>query len=361
MLPIVPVSASTLANDFEWIFWYITIVTGVVGLAVFAALGVFCVQYSRGARPQSTPRILGSHQLELAWTIIPLIIFLTFYAWGAVVYDKHVHPPEDAMEIFVIGKQWMWKAQYPGGQRVIIGGNPINMADDDKRKGISGLVLPVNRKIKVTFISEDVIHDFGVPAFRSKIDVIPGRYVSTWYEPTREGEYHVFCDQYCGTWHSLMVGKIRVVSQAEFDTFLRGESPDQSPGTGGPLDGSMAWEGQQLFRKLQCIDCHTNTTHARAPNLEGLYGSEVPLKGGKKIIADEAYIIESILKPREKVVEGWEPIMPHYQGQVTEEDLNKVVSYIKSLKPGKTIPPNERFPAPDGAPRQPPETSGGKN
>jgi cytochrome c oxidase subunit 2 len=358
-LPLLPERASTMADKFEWLFWYITIATAAGTLLVCLALTIFCIKYRRGATTGSTPRILGSHALELGWTITPLLIFLTFYAWGAKVYDYVVHPPEDAMEIYVIGKQWMWKAQYPNGQRVIIGANDPNM-EEPGWKNIGRLVLPIDRPVKLTFISEDVIHDFGVPAFRTKIDVLPGRYVSTWYLPNRLGEYTVFCDQYCGTWHSKMVGKIAVVSQGEFEAFLRGENSAQGPGTKHAVDGSLAWEGQQLFRKLQCSECHTNDTHARAPNLEELFGSKVTLETGETVVADEDYIIESILRPRAKVVQGWKPIMPHYEGQVSAEDLNKVVAYIKSLRRGGTIKKNENFPPPVGAPTQPQAPSGSK-
>ncbi|MDB5307763.1 MAG: ctaC 1 [Gemmataceae bacterium] len=349
--------ASVVADRFEPLFWYIVAWTALGTLLVCAGMAFCCIKYRRTAASGSTPRILGSHRLELFWTLTPLLIFLTFFVWGAWVYDSAVHPPKDAPEIKVIGKQWMWKAQYPEGQRVIIGGNPGNMTEEE-RANIGALVLPVDRPVKVTFISEDVIHDFGIPAFRQKIDVLPGRYVSTWYHPTKVGEYHVFCDQYCGTWHSLMVGKIKVVPQDEFDRFLREKA-----------DGSLAWEGQQLFRKLQCIDCHSPNAesgtklHPRAPSLEGLYGRTVPLRGGGTVVADESYIRESILNPRAKVVEGWEPIMPgNYESQVSEDDLIKVIAYIRSLKQGGMIPPNERFPAPDGAPRNtptPPTTPSG--
>lgn len=357
-LPGMAERASVVADRFEPLFWYIVAWTGLGTLLVCVGLVVFCVKYRRtpatAAAARTTPRILGSHRLELFWTVTPLLIFLTFFVWGMWVFDAAVHPPADAPEIKIIGKQWMWKVQYPGGQRVIVGGNSDMMTEDEKRDAGS-LVLPVDQPVKVTFISEDVIHDFGIPAFRQKIDVLPGRYVSTWYHPNKIGEYHVFCDQYCGNLHSRMVGKVKVVAQDDFDKFLR-EKPD----------GSLAWEGQQIFRKLQCNSCHVpnaqagTKTHPRAPNLEGLFGRTVPLDGGGSVVADEQYIRESIVNPRAKVVEGWKPIMPgNYESQVSEDDLTKVIAYIRSLKAGGQIPPNERFPAPDGAPRNTtPKSSG---
>ncbi|MBP3957393.1 cytochrome c oxidase subunit II [Gemmata sp. G18] len=362
MLPFIPERASTLADQFEYLFWYITITTGVVGLGVYAAMAYFCVRYRRGATSGSTPRILGSTRLELAWTVVPLLVFITFFAWGMFVYNHAAHAPADSEEIFVIGKQWMWKAQYPNGQRVIIGGNPANMTEAE-RKSIGKLVLPVNKPVKLTFISEDVIHDFGVPAFRSKIDVLPGRFTTAWYQPTKLGEYHVYCDQYCGTWHSLMVGKIAVVPEQEYRDFLQGFKSLQ--GTSNAVDGSLAHEGRQLFLKLQCINCHGATPTAKAPVLEGLYGSRVPLTGGGAEIADDHYIIESVRRPRLKGVEGWEKIMPAYdESQVSAEEMNALVAYIRSLKKGTTPDNTQRFPAPVGAPTERPQstvpTPGGK-
>jgi cytochrome c oxidase subunit 2 len=344
--------ASVVADRFEPLFWYIVFWTALGTLIVAAGLVWCCVAYRRTPGQKiATPRILGSHKLELFWTATPLLIFLTFFVWGMWVYNSAVHPPDSAPEVKVIGKQWMWKIQYPQGQRVIVGGNSSMMTEDEIRDA-GAFVLPVDQPVKVTFISEDVIHDFGIPAFRQKIDVVPGRYVSTWYQPNKIGEYHLFCDQYCGNLHSRMVGKVKVVPQDEFDAFLREKS-----------DGSLAWEGQQIFRKLQCNSCHVpnaqagTKTHPRAPNLEGLWGRDVPLKGGGSIVADEQYIRESIVNPRAKVVDGWEPIMPgNYmpgegRDQMSEEDMTKVIAYIRSLKAGKQIPSNEKFPAPDGAPR----------
>jgi len=368
-LPAIAERASVMADLFEPLFWYITAWTTAGFLLVCALLTWCCVAYRRKPGRISTPRILGSHRLELFWTVTPLLVFLTFYAWGVYVYDYAVHPPADAPEVYVIGKQWMWKAQYPNGQRVIIGGNPKNMTEED-RQNIGALVLPLNRPVKVTFISEDVIHDFGVPAFRQKIDVIPGRYVSTWYQPTKLGEFHVFCDQYCGAWHSLMVGKIKVVPAAEFDAFLEGKGGAQ--GSPNPVDGSLADKGWKHFQRLECQSCHMPNAaigtgkHPRAPNLEGLFGRDVPIRGGTTIRADEQYLRDSIVNPGKHIVEGWERAMPgNYGTMVSEEDLNALIAYIKWLRPGTQLGPNNNSVAPYGAPRETkaPETNkspGGK-
>jgi cytochrome c oxidase subunit 2 len=367
-LTIIPEMASDGARWFEYLFWYITITTGVVGTGVYVALFYFCVKYRRGANPGGTPRILGSMRLELAWTVFPLFVFLSYYAVGVVVYTKAMHPPEDAEEIFVVGKQWMWKAQYKNGQRVIIGGNPANMTEAEQ-KSIGKLVLPINRPVKLTITSEDVIHDFGLPAFRTKVDAVPGRYTQLSIHPNKLGTYHIFCDQYCGTWHSLMIGKIAVIDAKEYDAWLSGFTLDadaDQPHGGGKnaVDGSPAHEGRQLFLKLQCIRCHTLSNTGKAPPLERLYGQHVTLKGGGGEIADAQYIKESIRRPKAKVVDGWEAIMPAYdQTQVTDEELDKLVAFIRSLKKGTTPDRTEQFPSPNGAPTTPEEraqSKGGK-
>lgn len=379
-LPFLLERASTQATLFEALFWVITAVTAGASLLVFAYLAYACAAYKRTPGKIDTPRILGSHKLELMWTLAPLLIFLILYGFGVYVYDHAmVHSaPKDAIHVHVIGKQWMWKAQYGGesGARVIIGGNPANMSEAD-RESIGALVLPVNRAVRLTFISEDVIHDFGVPAFRSKIDVVPGRYVETWYEPTKIGEYHVFCDQYCGTWHSLMVGKIRVVSQADFDDFLLGLNNAQAKKTGGPADNTPAWKGQQVYRMLQCSNCHTNNSLARAPVLEGLAGSDIQytikgLDGIHDAKADENYLRESVVNPQAKIRLGWGrapdggSIMPNYRvgpttdkekATITPEDLNNLVMYLRSLKKGGTIQRNEKGAEPVSAPGNPPASA----
>jgi cytochrome c oxidase subunit 2 len=354
---ILPERASTLADQFEILFWYITIITTVVGLAVYAFMLYCCVKYRRANTNGSTPRILGSARLELAWTIIPLLVFLTFFAGGAFVFNYYAHAPKDAMEVFVIGKQWMWKAEYPNGQRLIIGGNPRNMSESE-RESIGALVLPVNRPVKLTFISEDVIHNFGVPAFRSKIDVLPGRYTSTWYHPTKTGEYHVFCDQYCGTWHSLMVGRVRVVGEQEFDAWLDGAGTFQ--GSENPVDGSPAQAGRNQFLRLQCLECHNSESVSKAPLLEEIYGQPREVKVRQpdgsygppiEVVADEAYILESIVNPRAKLRVGWETVMPgNFHDLTTAEERNALVQFIRGLKAGQTPKRTDRQNAPVGAP-----------
>jgi cytochrome c oxidase subunit 2 len=251
---------------------------------------------------------MGSVWLETSWSVIPFLIFLFMFAWGAEVYFSLNKPPADALEIYVVGKQWMWKVQHPEGQREI-----------------NELHVPQGKAVKLTLTSEDVIHDFSVPAFRTKIDVLPGRYVHTWFQATRTGKFHLFCAQYCGTNHAGMIGWIEVMEPAEYASWLNSHA-----------EGSLALEGRKLFLKLQCVSCHSADAHARAPVLENLFSSTVHLRDGSTVIADEGYIRESILKPRAKIVAGWEPIMPTFQGQVDEEDLIKLIAYIKSLRPGKT-------------------------
>jgi cytochrome c oxidase subunit 2 len=360
---IMPPQASHVAWHVDNLIWFITATTGITGLGVYFAILVFCIRYRRrsanalGYAP--TPRILGSHKLELAWTVTPLILFLGFFAWGAYVYDMAFHPPADTPEIYVVGKQWMWKIQYPGGQRVILGQNSLDYGKAVGGEGyFSGvMVLPVGKGVKVVVTSEDVIHDFGIPAFRQKIDAVPGRYVSTWYLPTRTGTYDIFCDQYCGTNHSLMVGKLVVVDADTYEHWLAGTwvpSGESGAGHRNAADGTLAHQGRQLFMKLNCIQCH-NTQNPRAPVLEDIYGKPRALKGGESVIADENYLRESIRKPRAKIREGWEPIMPHFgPDKVSEEELVRVIAFIKSLHKGDTPDLNEEAPAPVGAITEPP-------
>jgi cytochrome c oxidase subunit II len=302
-----PEQASTVAPQVDALFFFILGITGFVAIAVAVVIIYFAIRYRRmpGARP---PRILGSMQLEVTWSIIPFLIFLIMFGWGAHVYFAQTQPPDDAIEVYVVGKQWMWKIQHQGGQ-----------------SEINELHVPVNQPVKLTLTSEDVVHDFFVPAFRNKVDVLPGRYVHTWFQATKTGTYHLFCAQYCGTNHAGMIGKVIVMEQADYETWLNSKA-----------QGSLALKGRNLFLKLQCVTCHSADARARAPVLENLYGRTVHLRGGKTVLADEGYIRESILKPEAKIVEGWDPIMPTFKGEVSEDEMIQLIEYLKSLRPGET-------------------------
>jgi cytochrome c oxidase subunit 2 len=242
--------------------------------------------------------------LELTWTFIPFVIVMTIFVWGASVYFAMARPPEETLNIYVVGKQWMWKFQHLDGQREI-----------------NELHVPVGRPVKLIMTSEDVIHDVFVPAFRVKADVIPGRYTNIWFNPTKPGRYHLFCAEYCGTRHSGMVGEVVVMDPTEYQTWL-----------GGGPEGSLAEGGAKLFASLACNTCHRPDAQGRGPVLEGLFGKTVTLQSGETVTVDEAYVRESILNPSAKITAGFQPIMPTFQGLVTEEQLLELIEYVKALR-----------------------------
>jgi cytochrome c oxidase subunit 2 len=255
---------------------------------------------------------IGSMILEIAWSVIPLGLSLVMFAWGASIMFEESRPPKDALNIYVTGKRWMWKIQHLEGNREI-----------------NELHVPVNRDVRLTLTSEDVIHDFYVPAFRTKTDVLPGRYTTEWFRPTKVGDYHIFCAEYCGTKHSGMIGWVHVLSAEDYDKWL-------GQGSG---EGSMAEEGESLFRQLGCPQCHVKDGHGRAPNLSGAYGMMVDLADGTRVRFDEAYTRESILYPQAKIVAGYDRIMPTFKGLISDEGLLKVIEYIKSLgDPNGAVP-----------------------
>jgi cytochrome c oxidase subunit 2 len=342
-IPTIVPEASSFATDWEQIFWYINVVTTVAGILVYACIVYFCFAYARTPGvPRQTPRILGSNKVEIAWTLTPLFFFLTFFVGGVKIYNDLIQVPADAPEYFVVGKQWMWKIQHPDGQREI---NELHVA--------------AGTAIRMTGTSEDVIHDFGIPAFRSKMDVLPGRYTTTWYKPTEVGTYHIFCDQYCGMGHSQMVGKVHVLTPAEYEAWKEGTFRSKLGKL--PVDGSPAWEGRKLFLKLQCNGCHNSENTQRAPRLEEMFGTYRPLQGGQTVRFDADYIKQSIRNPDAKVADGWKPIMPNFPvGVVGEIELRNLVAYIKSLKRGDLPSRNESYPEPVGAPGAP-TSEGGKS
>jgi cytochrome c oxidase subunit 2 len=247
-----PARASEVAYHVDALFFFLLIVSGIVAFGVFALLLYFSVRYRRRTPPRPTPRIVGLNSLELFWTVTPFLVFLVMFWWGARIYLAMAQPPAGAIDLYVVGKQWMWKVQHAQGQREI---NEVH--------------IPLGQPVKLTLTSEDVIHDFFVPAFRTKIDVVPGRYVYEWFTPTVVGTYHFFCSQYCGTNNAGMRGDVYVMDPADYQQWLNLKA-----------EGSLALEGRKLFLQLQCITCHVAGPRARAPILESLYGATVPLRGG---------------------------------------------------------------------------------
>jgi cytochrome c oxidase subunit 2 len=324
---LLPDQASTIAPHVDALFFFIVAVALFFTVVVAGFIFVFAIRYRRRAEDYFPKPIVGSNLLESAWTIVPLIIALGIFFWGARVYFDIVRMPDDALEIYVVAKQWMWHLQHPEGQ-----------------SEINALHVPVGRPVKLVMTSEDVIHNFSVPAFRVKQDVVPGRYTYLWFQATTPGNYRLYCAAFCGTEHSRMIGQVTVMEAAEYEHWLLGSDSDKSvAGRTGRADRSLALEGGKLFRKLQCISCHSATAEARAPVLEELYGKTVHLVDGKTVRADESYIRESILVPDAKIVAGYRPIMPPFplkhkdgNGQVSEDDLVKLIAFIKSLRKGDT-------------------------
>jgi len=326
-VPFVPDSASTLSWKVDALYFYLSGVTLFFTLLISATLIFFVLRYRRRT-PYEIPRpIAGSHNLETLWTVIPFLIAMTIFGWSAKVYFEQSSPPQNAIEVYVVGKQWMWKIQHSTGQREI-----------------NELHVPVGKKIKLIMTTEDTIHDFFVPAFRMKADVVPGRYTTEWFEATKTGTFHLFCAEYCGMNHSGMIGSVVVMESREFDNWLSGNAGNTTP----------AVAGQQLFQTLGCVSCHgANGEGGRGPTLAGLFGRKTQLTGGQTVVADEAYIRESIINPQAKLVDGFGPIMPTFQGQISEDQLVQLLAFIKSLQvnnPQQATPANKPASRPQPSP-----------
>jgi len=301
---LLPHSASTFASELDLLFSYLLVVSVFFALLIAVLIVYFAIRYRRRSRDESGTPILQSVPLELAWTVIPLLFALSFFGWGANLFFRIETPPDNPLEIFVVGKQWMWKIQHQEGQREI-----------------NELHVPTGRPVKLTLTSEDVIHSFYVPAFRVKQDVVPGRYTTMWFEATRPGEYHLFCAEYCGTDHALMGGRVVVMTPRDYQAWL----------SGGTSSETMAQAGERLFNQIGCVTCHTEGATQRCPLLNGVYGSEVTLADGRTVHADDDYVRESIVDPTAKITAGYDPIMPTYQGQISEERLLQLIAYVRSL------------------------------
>jgi cytochrome c oxidase subunit 2 len=298
-----PPEASTIAPQSDALYFFMVLVSMIGLTIVILLITSFSILYRRERNPVAT-QIEGSTLLEATWTIIPLGLFLIMFVWGSLLYFRIYTPPANAMNIYVVGKQWMWKAEHPGGQHEI-----------------NSLHIPTGRPVQLTIISQDVFHSFSIPAFRVKREAIPGRYTTVWFEATTVGTYHLFCTQYCGTNHSAMIGDIVVQTPDDFKKWL-------AESTSGM---SLAQNGERLFASLSCNACHNGRPDSRGPSLANVYGSKLALAGGGTATADEAYLRESILNPSQHVTQGYAPIMPTYQGQVSEDGVISLVEYIKNL------------------------------
>jgi cytochrome c oxidase subunit 2 len=313
-LPLWPTQASTFSTQVDALYIFLLVVCGFVSLMIFVLIFIFILRYRRGRHPQAT-QIEGSLVLESMWTLVPFGIFLVMFGWGAMIYVEQSRPPADSMEVFVVGKQWMWKFEHPEGVREI-----------------DELHVPVDRDVRLTMISQDVIHSLFVPAFRIKRDVLPNRYVTEWFHATQPGRYHLFCAEYCGTLHSGMIGEVVVMSAPDYQAWL----------SGGNVEGSLADAGHGVFDQLGCSTCHRMDTQGIGPNLTGVFGSQVRLSNGQTITADENYVRNSILNPGSQVVAGFQPVMPTFEGMISEEQLLSLIAYIRSL--GSASPASPQTP-----------------
>jgi cytochrome c oxidase subunit 2 len=306
-IPFLPPSASSVSGEVDAFYFFMVAVTAFFSLLVFGLVVFMAVKYRRKSDQDRPKAILGSVPLEIIWTAIPFLIGMVMFGWSAKIFFTIVTPPEDAIEMYATGKQWMWKIQHRNGKREI-----------------NELHIPVGQAIKLKMTSEDVIHSFFVPAFRTKMDVLPGRYTTTWFRPTKVGKYHLFCTEYCGTKHSGMIGWVYVMQPEDYQKWLQGDSGE----------GTLAQRGEKLFNELGCANCHRTDGKGRGPSLVGVAGEMVELERGGKVLADEEYLRESILNPQAKLVAGYQGIMPVFQGLVSEDQLLQLIEYLKSI--GKT-------------------------
>ena len=316
-----PEQASTLAPEVDRLYWFIVAVTAFFAILVTVLVIYFAAKYRTNDPMAIGARITGSIPLEIAWSIIPFLVSIVIFVWAADVFFDLYRPPDQTLEIYSTGKRWMWKFQHIDG-----------------KSEINELHVPLGRPVKVTFTSEDVLHSLYFPSFRTKADAIPGRYSSVWFTPTKVGEYHIFCAEYCGTNHSAMIGRVTVMEATAYQSWLSG-------GTEGPLSA----RGERLFTELACNTCHLTDGSGRGPSLVNKFGTQEQLADGTIVTVNDSYIRESILRPQAKLVAGYQPQMPTFQGLVNEESVMALIEYVKSLQktaqaaaaPGASVPAPE--------------------
>ncbi|MGA7854334.1 MAG: cytochrome c oxidase subunit II [Candidatus Acidiferrales bacterium] len=304
LIPLRPTAASSIAEGVDHLYFFLTVITLFFTILIFGTIFFFMIKYRRRSPDEIPPDTKEHLGLELTWTIIPTLITVFIFVWASSLYFENSRPPEAATEIFVVGKQWMWHIQHPEGVREI-----------------NELHVPVNVPISITLTSDDVIHDFYIPAFRVKKDAVPGRYTSLWFQATKIGTYHIFCGQYCGADHAEMIGWVYVMSDSDYAAWL----------SGGSKNESMAQTGERLFTQLGCVTCHVAEGTGRGPSLVGLYGKPEKLRSGDMKVVDETLIRQAIVNPNSILLPNYPPIMPTFQGQINEEQVLQLIAYVKSL------------------------------
>lgn len=319
-MPFQPAAATQYAEDLDKLFGTITALTLFFTVVVMAVICAFVVIYRKGSSADRTRPVSHNTNVEIAWTVPPLILGLAIFLWAAKLFAAVYHPPKNAKEIFVIGKQWMWHVQHPNGIRE---NNELH--------------VPVGEPIKLTMISQDVIHAFYVPEFRIQRQVLPGTYTALWFEASKPGRYHLYCNMYCGTQHSEMGGWVYVMTRNDFDKWQAQGGRSRSVAAGGyqtPTGApSLMQEGAALYRKYQCASCHDAEAVKRGagPSLIGIYGKTRQLANGQKVVADDKYLHDVLYYPNEYALAGWPIGMPSYKGAMSESEVLAVNAYVKSL------------------------------
>lgn len=310
-----PEQASTFAKNYDALFLTITALAVFFTIVVFSMVLFFVVKYRRGKKADRSNPVHDHLKVELTWTIIPTILGLLIFVWGAQVFVQQRTIPEDALEIHVIGKQWMWHVQHPDGT---LENNEIH--------------IPKGVPIKLTMISQDVVHGLYIPQFRVQYHVVPGRYTTTWFQATKTGRFNLFCSMHCGTQHSEMGGYVYVMEPEEYAAWLEkdGNRFVETP-------KSLVQAGEQLWNEKRCSTCHGAQDSDLGPSLVGILGRQRQMTDGRKVVADEAYIRNSILNPWDQIVAPYSQTMPSYAGDLSEEDILHLIAYLKSLG-GSTQP-----------------------
>ena len=302
-----PAQASSFSASNDWLFYFITILSAIFFIAIIGVMGYLIWKYHRSRCPEPQPSPSHSNTIEFIWSVIPTILLAYIFWQGFLGYIDRQNPPPDAYVVHAQGQKWSWTFKYPDGTESNV------------------LHLPINRPIKMTLGSNDVLHDLFIPAFRAKMDAVPGRITSMWFTPTMEGEFDIFCAEYCGTEHSSMITKARVQSQAEFDAWLKeaGDFISKLP----PVEA-----GQRVFAMKGCAACHSvDGAEGIGPTFKGAFGASRSLTDGSSVIMDYDYVYESLMEPQTKIREGFQPVMPTFQGQLDDEQIRVLVEYLKTL------------------------------